>query len=184
MINVDVIFITSNKNKVKEANVIGREYGVSFNQVNLLYPEVRAETVTKVAKEGAAFVYKQLKKPAIVEDSGLFIDALNGFPGVYSAYCFKRIGNQGIIDLLARADDRCAHFISVIGYCGAKGVQAFEGRVDGTIGCAQAGDGGFGYDPIFIPDGSEKSFAQDPKYKDQVSHRRQAIAAFCCALNR
>ena len=176
---MNIVFVTSNPDKVREANEFGQEYGVSFSQVNMLYSEVRAESVSKVALEGAKYVGDHLDKPAIVEDSGLFIDCIKGFPGVYSAYCFKRIGNRGILDILRGRESRTASFISSIGYAHPGGVKTFEGIVKGKISQTELGANGFGYDPIFIPEGSDLTFAQDPGKKRSVSHRRQAFRKFC-----
>jgi len=176
---MDVLFATSNAHKVAEATRSGKPYAIGFSQVNVIYPEVRAESVTKVAAEGAKYVFDQLKRSVIVEDSGLFIDSLNGFPGVYSAYAFKRLGNEGIIDLLAKKEDRSAHFLSAVGYASRDGIKVFEGRVDGTITSEEIGDGGFGYDPVFLPAGEKKTFGQDPKRKDAISHRKIAIEELC-----
>ncbi|MBD3388564.1 MAG: XTP/dITP diphosphatase [Candidatus Altiarchaeales archaeon] len=180
---MEVLFATSNTNKVEEANKIAAEYGMSFQQVNIIYPEVRAESVSKVAGEGVRYVYEKLKRPVIVEDSGLFIDALNDFPGTYSAYVFKRIGCEGILKLLDGVEDRRARFKSAIGYCDKKGVKVYEGVVEGSIPCEMRGSKGFGYDPIFKPLDSEKTFAEDPAHKNRASHRRKATELLCQALS-
>ncbi len=179
---MEVLFATSNENKVKEANKIGAEYGIKFKQVNLVYEEVRAESVRKVAEEGAKYVFSQIKRPIIVEDSGLFIDALNGFPGPYSAFAYHKIGSEGILKLMAGEKNRGAKFISAIGYADKNGVKVFEGEVEGLIVDSLRGDKGFGYDPIFQPIGFETTFAQDVKVKNQISHRRKSTQALCQSL--
>ena len=176
---MEILFATSNQNKVREAAKIGAEYGVSFKQISLLYPEVRAESVAEVALEGARYVHNQINHPVLVEDSGLFIDELNGFPGPYSAYVFHKIGCQGILDLLKDCKHRKARFISAVGYASGDELKVFEGVCEGEIAFGVFGEKGFGYDPIFIPDGFEKTFAQDEKNKHLVSHRRISVEELC-----
>jgi XTP/dITP diphosphohydrolase len=176
---MEVLFATSNSHKVAEANKVGSDVGFEFQQVNIIYPEVRAESVRKVAEEGVLYVYRQIQKPIIVEDSGLFIEALSDFPGAYSAFVFGRIGCAGILKLMDGVENRRARFISAVGYHDKRGMQVFEGVVNGLITHGMRGAGGFGYDPIFQPLGSPMTFAEDPKHKDEVSHRRKAIELLC-----
>jgi XTP/dITP diphosphohydrolase len=180
---MEVLFATSNHHKVAEANKVGAKLGVEFKQVNVLYPEVRAESVRKVAEEGALCVHNQIKRPIMVEDSGLFVDALNGFPGAYSAYVFHKMGCEGILKLLAGFENRKAKFVSAVGYYDGRGVQVFEGVVEGYITEGERGSSGFGYDPIFKPSDSPKTFAEDPGHKNEVSHRRKAIEGLCRFLS-
>jgi len=176
---MEVLFATSNQHKVAEANKVGADYKIRFTQINVLYPEVRADSVRAVAEEGARYVHAQIKRPIIVEDSGLFIEALNGFPGAYSHFVFNKIGCDGILRLMNGIDNRRAQFISAVGYFGGEEVKVFEGAVDGVITSDQHGAHGFGYDPIFKPLGSTKTFAQDLKLKNEVSHRRKATELLC-----
>ncbi|MBN2251809.1 MAG: RdgB/HAM1 family non-canonical purine NTP pyrophosphatase [Candidatus Altiarchaeota archaeon] len=172
-------FATSNPHKVREANEVGKGYDIEFVQLNEPYPEIRDEDVGRVAFEGARHVYEKTNKAVIVEDTGLYVDALCGFPGPYSAYAYKRIGCAGILKLLAGEADRKAVFISAIGYCDRSGARVFRGECAGSIPTEERGPPLFGYDPIFIPHGGEKTFAQDPAMKHRVSHRRKAFEGFC-----
>jgi XTP/dITP diphosphohydrolase len=175
----EVLFATSNQNKVAEANKVAQDFGVSFRQINVLYPEIRADAVATVAEEGARYVHAQIQRPIIVEDSGLYVEALNGFPGAYCGHVFKRLGSEGILKLLEGIPNRKAQFVSAIGYCNNDDLKVFEGYIDGVISEEKQGAHGFGYDPIFIPVGKAKTFAQDLKMKNEVSHRRKATEAFC-----
>lgn len=176
---MEVLFATSNPHKVAEANKVGADFGVVFSQVNILYPEVRADSVRKVAEEGVKYVHGRIQKPVIVEDSGLFVDSLDGFPGTYSAYVYKKIGCEGILKLLVGQDNRRARFVSAIGYSDKRGTKVFEGQVKGFITEEPIGDKGFGYDPVFKSEDNPKTFSQDPKHKNMVSHRRKATEEFC-----
>jgi XTP/dITP diphosphohydrolase len=176
---IEVMFATSNQNKVAEANKVAQEYGVSFRQINVLYPEIRADAVATVAEEGAKYVHSQIQRQIVVEDSGLYIEALNGFPGAYSGLVFKKIGSEGILKLMEGVSNRRANFVSAIGFCNGDDVRVFEGSISGEITVEKRGNHGFGYDPIFQPFGVEKTFAQDLKMKNQISHRRKATEDFC-----
>jgi len=175
----EILFVTSNSHKVTEANMIGQLFGVSFSQVNLMYPEIRSDSVREVAQEGAKYAFEKLQRPIIVEDSGLYIESLNGFPGAYSGLVFKKIGFEGILKLMDGLDDRKAQFVSAVGYCDRDIIEVFEGVVDGHITLEPRGKSGFAYDPVFEPSGSKKTFAEDHKHKIEVSHRRKSIELLC-----
>lgn len=174
-----ILFATSNKHKIEEANEIGADYGIEFSQLKLEYPEIRDESVTRVAEEGVKYVYARTRKPVIVEDTGLYIKALEGFPGSYSAFVYDKIGNEGILALLQNKSDRSAEFASALGYMNSDGVRLFEGKISGKIINELRGSGGFGYDPIFIPEGSSKTFAENPEGKHRISHRGEVFRALC-----
>ncbi|MFC2162812.1 XTP/dITP diphosphatase [Candidatus Altiarchaeota archaeon] len=179
-----ILFATSNEHKISEANEIGKEYGIEFEAIIQDYPEVRAESVLDVALAGIEYVYPLVGKPVIVEDSGLFIDGLSGFPGAYSSFVYERIGNDGILRLMEGVADRSARFVSAIGYCDGKKPLVFDGAVEGTIATGCRGTEGFGYDPVFMPNGSDETFATDPVYKNKVSHRKVAFDKLCSELTR
>jgi len=120
----------------------------------------------------------RLEESLLVEDSGLFIDALPEFPGVYSAHVLQSIGCDGILRLLD--NQRTAHFLTVAALWTGEAVEVFIGRCDGTISTEIKGEGGFGYDPIFIPDESEdgRTFAEmTHEEKSAYSHRGRALRA-------
>ncbi len=172
-------FATSNPHKVAEANEAGREFGVEFEQIRVDYPEIRAEDVEDVAKDGAQYVFGKTKSAVIVEDTGLYIEALNGFPGAFSAFVHRKIGSDGILKLMDGVENRAAKFRSAIGWRDENGVKIFSGEVEGEINSEKRGEEGFGYDPIFVPKGQKKTFAEDFRMKNKVSHRRQAFEKFC-----
>lgn len=176
-----VLFSTTNKHKVREANEIGKIYGIEFEQINFPYPEIRDEKFENIATEGVRYVYEKIKKPVIVEDSGIIIDALNGFPGTFSAYVEKKIGNKGILNLMEDVEEqnRTARYISVVAFFDGKILKVFVGKVEGKISTKERGSGGFGYDPIFIPEGYKETFGENPELKKEISHRRRSVEGFC-----
>ena len=172
-------FATSNPHKVREAKLVGKEFDVEFVQLQEDYPEIRDDDVRRVAEAGAKYIFYKVGEPVIVEDTGLFIESLKGFPGAYSAFVLQRIGNEGILKLLTGSKNRKAEFVSAVGYCDISGVQIFDGTVTGRIATEITGTAGFGYDSIFIPEGGGKTFGQDPELKARVSHRKKAFEKFC-----
>ncbi|KUK69074.1 MAG: Non-canonical purine NTP pyrophosphatase [Methanomicrobiales archaeon 53_19] len=145
--------------------------------MNLDLPEIRHDQVSAVASEKARAAWDQLKRPLIVDDTGFFISALNGFPGTCAAYCMKTIGNPGILRLMEGVADRSAYFETVIAYASEEGIKTFSGRIDGEILEAPRGSEGFGYDPIFLLGG--RSLAEYLlSEKSAVSHRGRALAHF------
>ncbi len=175
----EIYFITGNKGKVAEAKQKFSEIGINVIQKNLGYPEIQTETLENVASFGVKHVLKELNKPFILEDAGLFIDSLDGFPGVYSAYVFHTIGCKGILKLMQNinGEKRSATFKSVYAY-GEPGKKPmlFLGECNGSISLEEKGINGFGYDPIFIPKNCDKTFAEmSIDEKNKLSHRGKSL---------
>ncbi|VVC04375.1 Non-canonical purine NTP pyrophosphatase [Candidatus Burarchaeum australiense] len=171
-------FVTSNGHKFAEAKSILNGYGVSIDPLNLAIEEKRSESCARVAEASAKIAYEKARVPLFVEDSGIFLNALHGFPGTYSAWAFGKMGYEGLLKLMRGVRDRRARFVSAIAYADEKGVKIFEAACRGKISGRPAGKNGFGYDPIFIPSGSRKTFAEDAATKARVSHRRRALGCF------
>ena len=174
-----IYFITGNKGKVREAQKKFSNLDIKLVQKDLGYPEIQVEKLEDVAIYGAEHVSKKLDQPFILEDAGLFIESLKGFPGVYSADVFYAIGCEGILKLMADIPDskRKAVFKSVFAYTGLNGkTQLFIGECKGKISKEKRGKNGFGYDPIFIPNESSKTFAEmQTDEKNQFSHRGRSL---------
>jgi XTP/dITP diphosphohydrolase len=172
-----IFFITGNKGKVQEATRKLLPLGYTVMQKDLGYPEVQADTLEEVAVWGASHVQQRFDGCFIIEDAGLFIDALQGFPGVYSKYVFLTIGLEGILRLLEKVENRKAVFKSVYAYCEpGKKPLIVPGECEGTISTKKQGNHGFGYDPIFLPVGAEKTFGEmTVEEKNLHSHRGKAL---------
>lgn len=175
-----MLFVTGNPGKFREAAALMP----GLKQADVGVPEIQADSVEEVARFSIEEAYKQLGKPCFVEDAGLFIDALSGFPGVYSHYVQDTIGNRGVLKLMEGARERGAHFEACIAYHDGEDVHIFKGRVNGTIAHEGKGENGFGFDPIFIPEGHARTFAEDSAYKQQVSHRVKALREFLAFLGK
>ncbi len=172
-----VTFASTNQNKYREVQSILSTHGIAvdFAQVNLV--EIQSFLLEDIAGEKAKSAFAQVGMAVIVEDDGMFIDALKGFPGQYSSHAFKTIGNDGIMKLLAGSADRAASFRSLIAFYDGRHLSISEGRVDGRIS-DKITEGGWGYDPIFVPAGTNLTFAQLKEKKNEYSHRKKALDNF------
>lgn len=170
----ELFFISSNNHKYCEAKEIMDSFGVRLDFCRLNLEEIQSHSLFDIAMKKAKDAFSQCKKPLVVEDAGLFIDSLGGFPGPYSSYVFKTIGNEGILDLVK--DNRKARFVSIVTFCNGDHLQSFAGKLDGVISKSQQGDG-WGYDPIFIPENLQHTFAKLDN-KNNLSHRYQALKKF------
>lgn len=186
--NKTIVAATGNKHKILEMQEILGPLGykvISADEAGGM-PEVNEDAGTfagnsaKKACETAA----KLNCTVLADDSGLEVLALNGEPGVYSSRYAGEGGNDGrnLAKLLNKMDgiqDRRARFVCVVAVASPKGLLGTaEGEVKGTIAFAPSGNGGFGYDPAFIPDGFDKSFGELPQEtKNSLSHRANALKA-------
>ncbi len=173
-----IIFVTGNPHKVKEATGILAPLGIEIEQNNCGYPELQEENLESIAYFGAKWASNKLDSEVMVDDSGIFIDVLLGFPGPYSAYVAKTLGNERILKLLEGETNRRAKLKCSIGYCspGEEPV-VFSGEVEGDITKKIRGNLGFGYDPIFEVAGLTFGEMADEE-KNRISHRYRALSRF------
>ena len=173
----ELFFVSSNENKFQEAERILSNSGVQINLFKTTLEEIQSNNLNDIAEQKAINAYELVKKSVIIEDDGLFVDSLNGFPGPYSSYAYDTIGNKGIMNLLENSQVRDAKFVSIIAYCDNDyGVKLFESSIPGKIS-SSIEKGGWGYDPIFIPAGESKTYANVPN-KDRLSHRASSLKKF------
>jgi XTP/dITP diphosphohydrolase len=179
-----VFFATGNINKFNEARSILGQHGVAVGMLRLKGDEVQSESLQEIAEKSVLNAYKSCRLPIFVEDAGLFIDALSGFPGPYAAYVYKTIHNDGVLRLMEKERNRKANFQSVIAFCDNENLKplSFYGQAKGKITFSERreqGKSGFGFDPIFQPQGSKKTFAEMTiSEKNGYSHRANAIRKF------
>jgi XTP/dITP diphosphohydrolase len=169
--------ITGNLEKAGEIKDVLSKYGVEVVHVDLKLVEIQSDSLEEIAKSSAIEAYEMLKKPLIVEDSGLFVESLGGFPGPFSSYVFKTLGNRGLLKLMKGLKNRKATFKSIIAYC-EKGENPtiFTGKALGEIALKERGHH-WGFDPIFIPaEGDGRTYAEMGMLeKNKISHRRKAL---------
>ena len=188
---MEIVFATHNTNKLKEVQ------DILPNSIKLLSLddigchediEETADTVEGNALIKANHVFKNYNYPCFADDTGLFVKALNGEPGIYSArYTGKeknaKANNEKLLQNLKSVENRNAFFKTVIAYKTESTTKEFIGICDGKILKTPNGQAGFGYDPIFQPEGFEQSFAEmSAKTKNKISHRAKAMEKFVAYL--
>ena len=190
----EIVFASHNEGKIKEIKKLLAPYGIKVKSaLDMDLPDV--EETGKTFEENSLLksrtIAKLVNKPCLADDSGLCVDALNGAPGVYSArYAPNRDFDKGMEKLLAEMEkspnkSRNAHFSCVISLAWPDGqYKVFAGQVDGKIAFHKMGAGGFGYDPLFVPEGFTCSFAQmSQEEKNKISHRGLAVEKLKDFLN-
>ena len=171
-----ITIVTSNAGKARE---VAAFFGglLEVDHVALDIPEYRSNDIAEIAREKVRYAYGQLNTPLIVDDTGFFIDALEGFPGPYAAYILNSIGNAGILKLMDGVSYRNARFTTGIAYADEYGIEVFTGTLEGKIALGPRGNNGFGYDPIF--EIGEKTLAEcSLEEKSRISHRARALYSF------
>jgi len=195
---IELVVATHNRHKTREIrHILGPEVKVRDLGAHPEVPEIRESGISfeENAKLKALTASRQLPDLVIADDSGLEVDALGGAPGIYSArYAGANATERDKIDKLLRelervraTDDRCrARFRCVVALArNGDLLGIFEGTVEGRITDTARGDSGFGYDPIFVPDGFEQTFGELPReVKNTISHRAKAIRAVAEKLKR
>lgn len=180
------LFATNNQHKLSEAREILPDYEIlslSDMNIHIDIPE-DFETLEENALQKAQFIFDLTGMNVIADDTGLEIEALDGRPGVYSAryageHCTFEDNVKKILHELEGIDNRKAAFRTVVAMILNGETHVFEGRVDGKIAHIAYGEKGFGYDPVFYPEGYTETFAQMPaELKNAMSHRGRALRQF------
>jgi len=165
-----MIFVTGNRNKLREFEDI---LGIKLDNSDVGLDEIQSIEVEEVAKHKAKQAFQILRQPVIVEDTGLYFEEFNGFPGALIKFLIKNISLEKICSFLK--ENRMAKVITCIAYCDNDGVKIFTGEIKGIIADFPRGDNNFGWDPIFIPEGADKTFAEMGEEKNKISMRKQAL---------
>ena len=176
-----IFFVTNNIHKFNEARGVLAQYNIAVAMLRMKPPEIQDDDLENIARYSALEASNRTRLPLIVEDAGLFIDALKGFPGPYSSYVYRTIGKEGVLRLLEDSDNRRARFKSVVVFCSPDlEIKCFRGAVEGKISRTVRGESGFGFDPIFEPDELPgRTFGElSMEEKNKISHRSRALRRF------
>jgi XTP/dITP diphosphohydrolase len=178
-------FASTNHNKYLEIESILQKYCISVVFSKLVLTEIQSDSIEEIAIEKSKYAFTEISRPVIVEDDGLFIYELNGFPGQYSSYVYKTIGNDGILKLMNNSKQRSAVFKSSLAFSDDMNHYGFTGEEEGRI-AFDITEGGWGYDPIFIPNGSDLTYGQLQMLnrKTEFSHRAKALNRFAQWYNQ
>lgn len=170
--------VTSNPGKWRELSQMLRELGHECVWIGERVKEIQSDDLAEIVSFSALEAYERWGEGVLVEDSGLFVNALKGFPGPYSAYALRTIGLNGVLKLLEGVAERGAEFRSAICFVAPDGRRYLStGEVRGVIVEMPRGAGGFGFDPIFAPtEGDGRTFAEmTVEEKNLYSHRSRAL---------
>jgi XTP/dITP diphosphohydrolase len=175
----NLVFVTQNKHKLKELKPLFEKYNVDFETTSLEKYEIRSEDIEEIARVAAKKAFETLQKPVVVDDTGFYVAALNNFPGSYAGIVLKFIGYKGILKLMSNKKERVSVFKTAVGFFDGQQLESFVGTMSGSIALEPAGEGGFGYDPIFVPTGYTKTYAElTLEEKVSISHRTKAFEEF------
>lgn len=167
------LFATNNENKVREVSAV---LGETIEQVSVELFEPQGIWVEDIVCEKAKDAFRQVGKPVLVEDTGLECAAWNGLPGALVKWFLDTVSNEGILNMLAGETNRTAVAKTAMCFFDGKKPHIFVGEISGTIPETVRGTAGFGWDPIFIPAGHSKSFAEmTPEEKNTLSMRTLAL---------
>ncbi len=170
----DVTFITGNQNK---ADYLAKYLGHPVRHQKVDLEEIQSLDLQQIVRHKVRQAYDIVKVPVIVEDVALEFKAFNRLPGPFIKFFLEDLGTQGVCDLL-KDKDRGATGICLFGYYDGTTEQYFKGSIDGTITETPQGDNGFGWDPIFIPDGYGRTRAElDPEDYQEVYLKIRPFAA-------
>jgi XTP/dITP diphosphohydrolase len=180
-----ILFASSNDKKYREVKSLLSHFDIDVQFFKKSLTEIQADSLEIIALNKSHSAFLEISTPVIVEDDGLFIEELNGFPGQYSSFVFDTIGNWGIIKLLQKATSRHALFKSVFAFNNGRNSLTFGGETKGTI-ARKMTKGGWGYDPIFIPHNSDLTLGilETQGAKEFFSHRAKALKKFGAWFSR
>jgi non-canonical purine NTP pyrophosphatase (RdgB/HAM1 family) len=175
-----LLFVTTNRHKAKEVGKVLAPYGITVEQLDRSYDESHDDTIQDIARKAAKRLAEELKRPVMVEDTGIFFAAYPSFPGTMPKLAFQGLGYAGLLKLLEgkKGRQRAAYFLSCIAYCEPGGKpQAFKGRLDGTIidHVEDLKKDVMPYERIFVPEGDTRTISKlTREEKNAISHRAQA----------
>ncbi|WP_337860296.1 RdgB/HAM1 family non-canonical purine NTP pyrophosphatase [Ferroplasma sp.] len=171
-----ITFITSNSHKYNEVEDLFRKNGLELKWLKMKYEEIQADDNETICRDSCIKLNQEIKSPFFIDDTGLYIDSLKGFPGPFASYVQDTLGNSIILKIASGSD---AFFKTVIGFSNGNEIYTFSGILNGKISGREAGSNKFGYDPIFIPEGYDKTLAElSVDEKNIISHRGRALDKF------
>ena len=175
---MEIVFVTGNKNKFSEAEKILRDFGIVIKRKKIYVEEIQELDVSLVAKRKAEEAYRELGMPLIVEDTGIEVKGMNGYPGALVKHFYEAMTPHGMVEFLRKRDSRTTG-ITAVAYFDGKTMKVFEGRIEGRIAGDVRGGDSFDWDSFFIPEGYGKTYSQlGIDEKNKISQRRKALEKF------
>ena len=171
---MELLIATSNRHKHEEMSAILSEFGISLKMRNVPMVEPDSGTLEEISEYKARQAFAQLKKPVVCEDTGVYFDAYNQFPGVLAKRVFIGLGFDGLIALIKNKKNKKAHFTTAVTYCDGKAMKTFTGSMEGRLleGAVSVDKDRLPYEKIFVPKGFTKALVDIPLLeKNKISHR-------------
>lgn len=173
LVKKKILVATGNKGKVQEFSDILQ---IPLEFIDIDIDEVQSMNLAYVSKRKTEEAFKILKKPVITDDVGVFIEVWNNFPGPFVKYANQIMGLKKILELLKNEKNRNVIVKSAVSYHDGKKIHTFIGEVKGTLALEERGSDGWGFDPVIIPEGEIKTYAEmGHQNKNKLSHRRKAL---------
>lgn len=158
---MEILYVTGNRVKVELAKLIYKDLGVDIVQYDMETPEIQADSCEEVAKFSCEYAANLLKKPVLKNDSGLVIEALNGFPGAYAKYAEATLKADGFIRLMEGIENRRCYWVEALAYCEPNHEPVvFTSKTYGHIAHEVRPLRGYDYDYIFIPEGDTRTYSE------------------------
>ncbi len=172
-------FVTTNSHKTKEVEAIIGNIGISIISTALKIQEILTEDINEIVRDKVKKAFCQIGRPVFIEQTGLYINSLNKFPGGLSEVFWKRLEADKFSELLRGFDDTSVTATTVIAYCDAKRIYTFKGKNKGNISPKPEGNRDYDWDCVFIPEGHTKTFAElGEEKKNEISMRKKAFDKF------
>lgn len=175
---MEIRFVTKNPLKAKEVESILGNVGVKIIPVSLKIHEIQTESIEDIVRDKVLKAFNMVGKPLFIEHTGLYIDSLEGFPGGLTQVFWDKLKADKFSQLFGQLEDDILTAKTVIAYCDAKKIYTFEGEIKGRVAPEPRGPRDFQWDPVFIPDGYDETFAEMGQRKSEISMRKIAFEKF------
>jgi XTP/dITP diphosphohydrolase len=179
---IRIRFLSRNPHKLREAQEILGKVGVAVDPVNATIEELQTDNTVRLVRDKVLRAFERVGRALFVEHTGLYVTALNGFPGGLTQVFWDTLGAEKFADLLGKGADPSVIAKTVVGYCDGQTIELFQGEVRGLIADSPRGSRDFQWDCVFIPDGFTQTFAELGPKKHDISMRRKALDSFATAL--
>ena len=175
---MDIRFVTKNKHKANEVEIILGDMGISIVHAPLEIHEIQTENIQDIVRDKVLKAFNIIGRPLFIEHTGLYIDSLQGFPGGLTQVFWDKLKADKFSELLGNLENTAVTAKTVIAFCDAKKIHIFEGSIEGNIAPKPRGDRAFQWDCVFIPMGYDQTFAEMIELKNEISMRKVAFDKF------
>lgn len=176
-------FLTRNSGKFEELNQLLANSGIKLIRDATEIHELQTEDMDTLIRDKVLKAFNLIRHPLIVDHTGLAFDLLNGFPAGLTSVFYDKLENHGIASLIGQSEKPQVTAITLIGYCDGRKIETFKGEARGTIAERERGADGFQWDKVFVPEGSNETYAElGQQKKNEISMRRKAFDRFAAFL--